>query len=217
MVSMPRRRSSASPAASPRPPSPARSRGAALDSARAASASAAQSAPGRRARLPVVAARDDDDGGGKAFLSIGELARRSGLTASTLRFYEAQGLIRAARSGGNQRQYPREMLRRVAFVRAAQMVGLPLAEITAALASLPDARTPTRQDWTRLSSSWRPMLEARIAELTRLRDQLTSCIGCGCLSLPTCALYNQRDRAASRGAGARYLLGDRPPRARGER
>ena len=146
----------------------------------------------------------------RAFLSIGELSQRAGLAPSALRYYEAQGLITSVRSAGNQRQYPREMLRRVAFIRAAQAMGLSLETITTALASLPDGRTPTRADWARLSAAWRPLLEARIAELCRLRDQLASCIGCGCLSLPSCALYNQGDAAGRRGAGARYLLGDRP-------
>ena len=143
-------------------------------------------------------------------IAIGALAARAGVAASTLRFYEDQGLIRGSRSAGNQRQYPNETLRRVAFIRVAQSVGLSLDEIRAALATLPDGRTPTRADWARLSKAWRPGLDARIAALTALRDQLDSCIGCGCLSLKTCKLYNPDDRAASLGAGPRFLLGNRP-------
>lgn len=143
------------------------------------------------------------------WLPIAEFARRSGLAASALRFYEAQGLLAGIRSAGGQRRYARADLRRIAFVRAAQAVGLTLEQIAAALATLPDQRTPTAADWKRLSSAWQPLLDDRIAALMRLRDQLTSCIGCGCLSLTRCALYNPRDVAARLGAGARYLLGDR--------
>lgn len=142
---------------------------------------------------------------------IGELARRSGVAASALRFYEDQGLLGSQRNVAGRRQFARGDLRRVAFIRAAQAVGLTLDQIRDALASLPDGRTPTQKDWVRLSSAWRPLLDQRIADLTRLRDQLTSCIGCGCLSLSRCALYNPGDIAARRGSGARYLLGDRPP------
>ena len=143
-------------------------------------------------------------------LSIGDLARRAGVAASALRFYEAEGLIAGGRSAAGRRQYPRHVLRRVAFIRAAQAVGLGLAEIRTALASLPDGRTPTKADWQRLGGAWQPLLDARIAALTRLRDQLASCIGCGCLSLKACALYNPQDQAARRGSGARYLAGDAP-------
>lgn len=143
-------------------------------------------------------------------ISIGEAARRVGVAASALRYYEAEGLLAAARSAGGRRYYPRSELRRIAFIRAAQSVGLSLDEVRGALASLPDNRTPTKEDWARLSRSWRSLLDARIAALTRLRDTLTSCIGCGCLSLKACALYNPDDRAAATGAGARYLI-DRPP------
>jgi MerR family transcriptional regulator, redox-sensitive transcriptional activator SoxR len=143
-------------------------------------------------------------------VSIGELAARTDVAPSALRFYEAQGLIRAVRTGGGQRRFPREVMRRVAFIRIAQRVGLTLDEIRAALASLPRSRTPTPADWARLSKAWRPRLDEQIAVLTRLRDQLSSCIGCGCLSLKACALYNGDDRAAALGAGPRYLLGDRP-------
>ncbi|MCV2354207.1 redox-sensitive transcriptional activator SoxR [Paucibacter sp. B2R-40] len=141
-------------------------------------------------------------------LPIGELVRRSGVAASALRFYEEQGLLLSTRSEGGRRHYARGDLRRVAFIRAAQAVGLSLEQIRAALAELPDGRTPTPADWQRLSSAWRPLLDQRIAELTRLRDTLTSCIGCGCLSLSKCALYNPADAAAKAGSGARYLLGD---------
>jgi MerR family redox-sensitive transcriptional activator SoxR len=146
----------------------------------------------------------------EGFIDIAALARRSGVAASALRFYEEQGLIRSARGAGGRRHFPRSTLRRVAFVRAAQAVGLSLEEIRAALAALPEERTPTREDWARLSSAWTPLIDARIAALTRLRDTLASCIGCGCLSLDTCALYNPGDGARRRGAGARYLLGDNP-------
>ncbi|MBN1205940.1 MAG: redox-sensitive transcriptional activator SoxR [Myxococcaceae bacterium] len=151
-------------------------------------------------------------------ITIGELSARSGMATSALRYYEREGLIRAERTGGNQRRFPRSELRRVAFIRAAQNVGLTLEEIREALATLPDGRTPTRADWERLSRVWRHRLEERIAELERLRDKLTSCIGCGCLSLQRCKLYNPGDRAARAGAGARYLLGDTPqPMAAAER
>lgn len=143
-------------------------------------------------------------------LTIGELSARSGLAPSALRFYESEGLLPATRTAGGQRRYPRSALRRLAFVRAAQRVGLTLDEVREALASLPDGRTPTAADWRRLSAPWRRRLDERIAELERLRDSLTSCIGCGCLSLRRCALYNPGDRAAALGSGARYLLGDAP-------
>lgn len=138
-------------------------------------------------------------------LSIGQLAARSGVATSALRFYEAEGLIAGSRSAGGHRQYPRHVLRRVAFIRAAQVVGLTLPQIKAALATLPDSRTPTKADWARLSASWAPMLDARIAALQQLRQQLTGCIGCGCLSLKACALYNPADEARETGAGARLL------------
>jgi MerR family redox-sensitive transcriptional activator SoxR len=146
-----------------------------------------------------------------AQLTIGALAERSGVAPSALRFYEAEGLIRSTRTTGGQRRYPREMLRRVSFIRAAQQVGLTLEEIRAALATLPDGRTPTHADWTRLARRWRPMLDARIAMLERLRDRLDGCIGCGCLSLRTCKLLNPDDVAAERGPGPRYVLDDDEP------
>jgi MerR family redox-sensitive transcriptional activator SoxR len=139
------------------------------------------------------------------WLSIGETAGRSGVAASALRFYEDQGLIASRRTSGNQRQYLRSTLRRIAFVQAAQRVGLALSEIKAALDSLPADRTPTKADWTRLSKSWRGRLDQRIGELERLRDDLDSCIGCGCLSLQRCNLYNKNDRLAEGGPGARLL------------
>ena len=145
----------------------------------------------------------------QTWITIGELARRSGAAASALRFYEDQGLLSGSRTPGGQRQYPRDVLRRVAFIRAAQTVGLTLEQIKAALAALPDQRTPNKADWERLSQSWRPLLDERIAALVALRDQLSACIGCGCLSLRSCALYNPDDAARRRGSGARYLLGDR--------
>ncbi len=143
-------------------------------------------------------------------LSIGEVAQRAGIAASALRFYEREGLIEAARSDGGQRRYRREVLRRVAFIRAAQNVGLSLDEIRAALGSLPNSRTPNAEDWSRLSASWRPRLNEKIAELERLRDRLDSCIGCGCLSLSECRLSNPDDVAAKLGPGPRWLLGNTP-------
>ena len=145
-------------------------------------------------------------------ITIGELAARSGVAASALRFYETRGLIASTRTAGGQRRYARAMLRRVAFVQAAQRIGLTLDEIADVLRVLPERRTPTRDDWARLSRSWRGILEERIAHLERVRTRLTSCIGCGCLSLDTCGLLNANDRASRRGAGARYLLGDAPAR-----
>lgn len=138
-------------------------------------------------------------------ITIGQLARRAGIATSAVRFYEAEGLLASSRSAGGHRQYPRHALRRVAFIRAAQAVGLTLPQIKAALATLPDSRTPTKADWARLSSSWAPLLDARIAALQQLRQRLTGCIGCGCLSLKACALYNPQDEAAAQGAGARLL------------
>ena len=146
----------------------------------------------------------------RSTIAIGALAKRSGIAASALRFYEGQGLIKSTRSAGGRRLFTRDVLRRVAFIRVAQSVGLSLEDIRAALTRLPDQRTPTKLDWERLSSAWRPILDRRIDSLIRLREKLTSCIGCGCLSLGTCALYNPADAARARGAGPRYLLGDEP-------
>jgi MerR family redox-sensitive transcriptional activator SoxR len=139
-------------------------------------------------------------------LSIGALSERTGVAHSALRFYEAEGLVHATRSPGGQRRYPRDILRRVSFIRIAQQVGLTLDEIRTALSSLPDNRTPNKHDWERLSTSWRPRLDAQIAMLERLRDRLTGCIGCGCLSLQACRLLNPGDAAAERGPGPRYIL-----------
>ncbi len=141
-------------------------------------------------------------------LTIGEVAERTGVSTSALRYYERERLIRSERSDGGQRRFHRDMLRPIAFVRIAQRVGLTLEEIRDALATLPAERTPTQADWERLSRSWRPQLDEQIAVLERLRDELTSCIGCGCLSLRACALYNRDDAAAALGSGPRYLLGD---------
>lgn len=141
-------------------------------------------------------------------LTIGELAARSGVRTSALRFYEAEGLIAAARTDANHRRYARSTLRRVAFVRAARQIGLPLEEIRGTLATLPDDRTPTKADWSRLSRRWREHLDARIDYLERLRDDLTSCIGCGCLSLTNCRLQNPADALAREGSGARLLRPD---------
>lgn len=139
-------------------------------------------------------------------LTIGAMSERTGVAPSALRFYETEGLIHAIRSPGGQRRYPREVLRRVSFIRVAQKVGLRLDEIRAALATLPDNRTPTEGDWERLSASWRPLLDAQIGVLERLRDRLDICIGCGCLSLRHCKLLNPGDEAARRGPGPRYVL-----------
>ena len=141
---------------------------------------------------------------------IGEFASRCGVAASALRYYEDQGLLSSQRNGSGRRQFARSDLRRVAFIRAAQTVGLSIDQIRSTLSGLPDARTPNHNDWVRLSSAWWPLLDQKIIELTQLRDQLTSCIGCGCLSLTKCALYNPDDIAACKGSGARYLMGDRP-------
>jgi MerR family redox-sensitive transcriptional activator SoxR len=140
-------------------------------------------------------------------LTIGELSERSGVAASAIRYYEDRGLVRSRRTTGNQRRYERPMLRRLAFIRTAQRVGLSLDEIEVALATLPSNRTPTKADWTRLSRGWRPRLDAHIAQLERLRDTLDSCIGCGCLSLRRCALSNPEDALADRGPGAVILDG----------
>ncbi len=148
----------------------------------------------------------------ESLISIGDLAERAGVPHSALRFYEAQGLLKSARTVGGQRRYARDMLRRVAFIRAAQNVGLRLDDIARALAQLPESRTPTRADWTRLSKRWRTVLDERIHALEVLRDQLDQCIGCGCLSLTACKLYNPADAVGVRGSGPRYLLGDPRPR-----
>jgi MerR family transcriptional regulator, redox-sensitive transcriptional activator SoxR len=138
-------------------------------------------------------------------LTVSQVAERSGFAPSALRYYEREGLLHATRTTGNQRRYERSVLRRLAFIRAARNVGLSLEEVAAALATLPENRTPTRADWARLSRTWRHRLEDQIAALQRLRDGLDSCIGCGCLSLKTCAIQNPADMASTRGVGAVYL------------
>lgn len=140
-------------------------------------------------------------------LTIGALSERTGVAPSALRFYEAEGLIASTRTPGGQRRYRRDAIRRVSFVRIAQQVGLSLDEIREALSSLPRSRTPDRRDWERLSASWRPRLDERIAVLERLRDRLDGCIGCGCLSLSSCKLANPGDVAGRSGPGPRYLVG----------
>jgi MerR family redox-sensitive transcriptional activator SoxR len=146
-------------------------------------------------------------------LTIGETARRSGVAASALRFYEERGLISSERAGSGHRRYPRPVLRRIAFVVFAQRVGLSLEEIGGELAKLPPHQAPSRRDWSRLSATWSTRIDDRIAELERLKAGLTECIGCGCLSLDRCKLANPGDRAASLGPGPRYWIGDRPPGA----
>ena len=138
-------------------------------------------------------------------LTIGDLSARSGVAPSAIRFYETHGLISSERTSGNQRRFRRSTLRRLAFIRTAQRVGLSLEEIGEALATLPAGRTPTRSDWARLSRDWRPRLDEQIQRLLNLRDKLDSCIGCGCLSLQRCSLQNPDDEAAATGIGARYL------------
>ena len=141
-------------------------------------------------------------------LTIAEVARRSGVAASALRFYEQRGLIASHRTGAGHRRFPRAVLRRIAFIVFAQRIGLSLEEISEALARLPFNRVPEKADWARMSASWRARVDERIEELQRLRSGLTECIGCGCLSLQTCRLTNPEDRIAKAGPGARYLLGD---------
>jgi MerR family transcriptional regulator, redox-sensitive transcriptional activator SoxR len=143
-------------------------------------------------------------------LTIGEVARRSGVAASALRFYEDRGLIASEREGSGHRRYPRPTLRRIAFIVFAQRIGLTLDEIGEELAKLPPDRAPNRRDWARLSATWKARIDERIAELERLRIGLTECIGCGCLSLDRCELANPGDRAAGFGPGPRYWIGDRP-------
>ncbi len=138
-------------------------------------------------------------------LTPAQLAARGGVSVSALHFYERQGLIRSRRTAGNQRRYARETLRRVAFIRVSQRVGISLAEIRAALDSLPAGRTPSREDWATLSALWSSDLDRRIAQLERLRDDLSGCIGCGCLSLDRCVLFNPHDRLGDDGPGARLL------------
>lgn len=144
-------------------------------------------------------------------LSVGELARRSGVAVSTVHFYERRGLIAGWRSAGNQRRYERSALRRIAIIKVAQQLGIPLAEIGARLAELPADRTPGKADWSRIAAGWRAGLDRRIARLVRLRDSLDGCIGCGCLSVDACPLRNPGDALAAAGPGPHYLDPDRPP------
>lgn len=143
-------------------------------------------------------------------LPIGEVATRSGLATSAIRFYEAEGLISAERSASGQRRFTRHTLRRLAFIRAAQRVGLSLGDVADSLHALPADRAPTKAEWARVSRAWRRRLDERIGDLERLRDDLTGCIGCGCLSLTSCRLYNPDDAASANGSGPRFLLGDDP-------
>ena len=144
-------------------------------------------------------------------LTIGQLAERAGVATSAIRFYESRGLLHSERTTGNQRRYAQSTLRRVAFIRTAQRVGLTLEEIGDALATLPDGRTPTKADWSRLSQTWRPRLDAQIRRIELLRDRLDGCIGCGCLSLRSCALTNPADDLADLGPGAVLLDPDKRP------
>jgi len=145
-------------------------------------------------------------------MTIGDVAQRSGVASSALRFYEERGLIASERAGSGHRRYPRAVLRRIAFIVFAQRVGLTLGEIGEELGKLPPDRAPTRRDWSRISHGWNARIDERIAELERLKAGLTECIGCGCLSLERCKLANPGDRAARLGPGPRYWVGDRPPR-----
>ena len=147
-------------------------------------------------------------------LTVGQLSARAGVAVSALHFYEAKGLIRSRRTSGNQRRYTRDTLRRIAFIRIAQRVGIPLATIGAAFASLPEERTPTAADWAALSEAWRAELDERIARLEQLRDDFSDCIGCGCLSLDRCRLANPDDRYATTGPGPGRLTLPRPDRLR---
>ncbi len=141
-------------------------------------------------------------------LSIGETSRRSGVRSTTLRYYEKRGLISSVRTQGNQRIYHREMLRRISIIRIAQTLGLTLSEITGALNELPNQRTPTKRDWERLSKKWQKLLNDRIAQMERMRDNLSGCIGCGCLSLKKCSLFNKEDHVAINGPGPRLIIDD---------
>ena len=149
-------------------------------------------------------------GGSRRTFSVGEVASRAGVATSALRFYEANGLISSERTGAGHRRYHADVMRRVGFIKVAQRVGLSLGEIKRALDSLPAGRTPNRREWAKLAASWQPILDERIALLEAMKEKLDGCIGCGCLSLDTCALYNPDDVAATRGTGPRFLLGDSP-------
>ncbi|MED5389755.1 MAG: redox-sensitive transcriptional activator SoxR [Pseudomonadota bacterium] len=137
-------------------------------------------------------------------LTVGEVAERSGVAVSALHFYEKKGLIQSSRSAGNQRRYHRDVLRRVAVIKVAQRIGIPLAEVAEALAALPDGRSPTARDWKRMSATWRHQLDERIHDLTMLRSQLDQCIGCGCLSIQACRLRNPYDALSEEGPGPHY-------------
>ena len=143
-------------------------------------------------------------------LTIGQVAKRTGLSVSAIRFYETRGLVKPVRDAGGQRLFLPSDIRRLSFVLITQQLGFSLEEICLALKGLPEGRTPTKRDWTRISRAFRQNLQDRIDMMTRVRDQLDGCIGCGCLSLSKCTLYNPADRAGRLGAGPRYLLGDRP-------
>lgn len=143
-------------------------------------------------------------------LSVGQVADRTGLSVSAIRFYETQGLVTPSRNQGGQRRFRRSDIRRLSFILIAQQLGFPLAEIRERMAGLPEGRTPTKKDWAKISRAFRSALQARIDLITNMRDRLDGCIGCGCLSLTNCALYNPEDRAKVGGAGPRYILGDIP-------
>jgi MerR family redox-sensitive transcriptional activator SoxR len=147
---------------------------------------------------------------GNELMAIGELAERTGLSVSAIRFYEEKGLVSALRTAGGQRRFLRSDIRRLSFALIAQQVGCTITEIAAELARLPQGRTPNQTDWRRISNGFRKLLDRRIASLERMRDTLDGCIGCGCLSLKKCGLYNRDDRAGHNGAGPRYAMGDRP-------
>jgi len=151
-----------------------------------------------------VESEHDEHGPGKE-LTVGQVAARSGVAVSAIHFYESKGIISSWRSAGNQRRYRREVLRRVALLKVAQRIGIPLAEIRQALQQLPEGRAPTADDWARLSQNWKDQLNRRIEILTLLRDRLTGCIGCGCLSMKLCPLRNPEDKLAAKGPGAHYL------------
>ncbi len=146
------------------------------------------------------------------WLSIGQLAKRTGLSVSAIRFYETKGLVSPGRNAGGQRRYRRSDIRRLSFVLVTQQFGFSIGQIRDLLTALPDERTPNQRDWTRISRHIRAELDNRIESLERLRDNLDGCIGCGCLSLKRCTLYNPQDGAAAKGAGPRYLMGDEPER-----
>lgn len=149
---------------------------------------------------------------GGTWIAIGEVAARTGAAVSAIRFYEEKGLVRARRTSGGKRMFLRSDIRRVSFILITQQLGFSLQEIGVHLRGLPDGRTPNKKDWEAIARGFRAAIDERIDALTNLRTRLTSCIGCGCLSLKTCGLYNPADKAQTKGAGPRYLLGDKPPR-----